>query len=50
MSAKLDPQIIREIQKRLQAGENLWRILDQYSLTVDQKIELLRLFGDQKWD
>lgn len=50
MGKKLDTEILKEIQKRLEKGENLWRILDQYDLTTDQKIEILRLFDDQKWD
>ncbi|MFQ5603099.1 MAG: hypothetical protein ACE5HS_07500 [bacterium] len=50
MSQTLNSKLIQEIQKRLQKGENLWRILDQYNLSVDDKIELLRLFDDQKWD
>ncbi len=49
-TAKPDPKILKEIQERLEKGENLWRIIDQYQLTTDQKIELLRLFDDQKWD
>jgi len=50
MQEKLDTEILKEIQKRLEKGENLWRILDHYDLTTDQKIEILRLFDDQKWD
>jgi len=45
-----NPKIVKEIQKRLEQGENLWRLLDQYELTTDEKIEILRLFDDQKWD
>ncbi len=44
------PNVLREIQKRIEKGENLWRIIDQYDLTTDEKIEILRLFDDQKWD
>jgi len=43
-------KILQEIQQRLQNGEHLWAIIDQYKLTTDQKIEVLRLFDDQKWD
>lgn len=50
MGKPLDPKILQEIQQRLQKGENLWRILDQYELTTDEKLEILRLFDDQKWD
>jgi hypothetical protein len=50
MSKKPDPKILREIQQRLEKGENLWRIIDGYNLTTDEKIEILRLFDDQKWD
>ncbi len=48
--ARLDPKIINEISQRLQAGETLWRIIDDYDLPLEQKLELLRLFDDQKWD
>jgi len=44
------PEVLREIQRRLQNGENLWRIIDDYELTTEQKLEVLRLFDDQKWD
>jgi|GEM_PF-2069036 len=44
------PDIIKEIAARLQKGEHLWRLLDQYDLTTDEKLELLKLFDDQKWD
>jgi hypothetical protein len=47
---QLDPEMLKEIQQRLEKGENLWRILDHYDLSTDQKIEILRLFDDQKWD
>jgi len=50
MAALPDDKIVREIQQRLQRGESLWQIMDQYNLTTDQKVELLRLFDDQKWD
>jgi len=51
MSQELpDKKILKEIQQRLERGENLWRIIDQYQLSTDQKIEVLRLFDDQKWD
>lgn len=43
-------KILKEIQERLQKGEHLWRIIDQYELTMDQRLEVLRLFDDQKWD
>lgn len=43
MEMQLNPQMLKEIQKRLEKGENLWRILDQYDLSTDQKIEILRL-------
>lgn len=46
----IDPKILQEIQRRLQKGEHLWRILEQYDLTTDEKIELLRLFDDHRWD
>lgn len=45
-----DPKILKEIQQRLEKGEHLWRIIDGYDLTTDQKLEVLRLFDDQKWD
>lgn len=45
-----DKKVLKEIQQRLQQGESLWRIIDQYQLTTDQKIEILRLFDDQRWD
>lgn len=45
-----EKKILKEIQKRLEQGENLWRIIDQYQLSTDQKLEILRLFDDQKWD
>ncbi len=45
-----DQEVVREIAQRLQKGEHLWRLLDQYQLTTDQKLEILRLFDDQKWD
>ncbi|MCG8605397.1 hypothetical protein MJD09_10415 [bacterium] len=50
MSKAPDPKILQEIQQRLEKGENLWRIIDQYGLTMDQRLEVLRLFDDQKWD
>lgn len=50
MEKKPAPEILREIQKRIAKGENLWRIIDQYNLSTDEKIEVLRLFDDQKWD
>ena len=50
MKEKLDTRIIQEIHERLKKGENLWRILDQYDLTMEQKLELIRIFEDQKWD
>ncbi len=50
MREKLDTRIIQEIQQRLKKGENLWRILDQYDLTLEQKLELIRIFENQKWD
>ncbi|MFQ5754076.1 MAG: hypothetical protein ACE5HI_18970 [bacterium] len=50
MGKSPERKILLEIQKRLDKGENLWRILDQYELTMDEKIEVLRLFDDQKWD
>lgn len=50
MEKKPDPKMLREIQKRIEQGENLWRIIDQYNLSTDEKIEVLRLFDDQKWD
>lgn len=46
----IDPEILKEIQQRLENGEHLWRVIDQYKLTTDQKLEILRLFDDQKWD
>lgn len=49
-SAHPDSKILQEIQQRLQKGEHLWRIIDQYDLTMEQKLEFLRLFDDQKWD
>jgi len=45
-----DKRILQEIQQRLQKGEHLWQIIDQYDLSTDQKIEVLRLFDDQRWD
>ncbi|MFQ5674591.1 MAG: hypothetical protein ACE5G1_01730 [bacterium] len=45
-----DPKTLKEIQKRLAQGEHLWRIIDQYELSMDEKLEVLRLFDDQKWD
>ncbi len=50
MAKTPEPKIIQDIQKRLEKGESLWRILDQYNLSTDEKIEILRLFDDQKWD
>ncbi|MFQ5638687.1 MAG: hypothetical protein ACE5IR_11910 [bacterium] len=50
MSKTPDPEILKEIQHLLAKGENLWRIIDLYDLTTDEKIEILRLFDDQKWD
>lgn len=50
MAKPPNAKIVREIQKRLEKGANLWRIIDQYDLTTDEKIEVLRLFDDQKWD
>ncbi len=50
MKNKIDSKIIKEIQSRLEKGENLWRVLDTYDLTTEQKIEILRIFDDQKWD
>lgn len=50
MAETIDKQLLQEIQKRLQNGEHLWRIIDQYELSMEQKLELLRLFDDQKWD
>jgi len=47
---KVNPIILEEIQERLQKGEHLWRILDFYELSPNQKIEFLRLFDDGKWD
>lgn len=44
------PDIIKEIAARLEKGEHLWRLLDQYELTTDEKLELLRRFDDHKWD
>jgi len=46
----LDPKVIQEISERLQKGEHLWRLLDQYELSMRHKLELLQLFDDQKWD
>jgi hypothetical protein len=45
-----DRKILQEIQQRLEKGENLWRIIDQYGLSMDERLEVLRLFDDQKWD
>ncbi len=50
MPAKLDPKLLKQIQARLQKGEHLWRIIDQYDLTLDEKLEILRLFDDNRWD
>lgn len=50
MAKTPNPKILKEIQKRLEKGENLWRILDQYNLSTDEKLEILRIFGDEKWD
>ncbi len=50
MAKSPDPKIIKEIQQRLEKGENLWRIIDLYDLTTEEKIEILRLFEDQRWD
>lgn len=47
---RLDPKILEEIQKRLSQGEHLWRILDEYPLTVEQRLRLLQIFGGQQWD
>ena len=46
----IDAKILKQIQEKLQKGENLWRIIDQYDLTTEQKLEILRLFDEQKWD
>lgn len=50
MKRELDVEIIKEIQSRLDRGDNLWSILDRYELTMDEKIEILRVFDDQRWD
>lgn len=47
---RLDPEVIKEIQERLRRGENFWRLIDQYNLPIEKKLELIRLFGDDKWD
>lgn len=47
---RLDPKMLEEIQKRLTAGEHLWRILDDYPLTVEQRLRLLQIFDSQQWD
>lgn len=50
MAKSLDAKVLQEIQRKLEKGEHLWRIIDQYNLSTDQKLEVLRLFDDQKWD
>jgi len=50
MSKPPDKKVLQEIQKRLEKGENLWRIMDQYEFSLDERLEILRLFDDQKWD
>jgi len=45
-----DKKTIQEIQQRVQNGESLWRIIDEYQLSRDEKIEILRLLDDHRWD
>lgn len=47
---KLDPEILEEIQKRILEGEHLWRILDQYPLSVEERLRLLQIFDSHQWD
>jgi hypothetical protein len=47
---KLDPKILEDIRKRLEKGEHLWQVIDSYELTMNERLEILRLFDDQRWD